>query len=270
MARAHIEQIHRDDVPWGPLRAEGWPAGLEAKILSRDPQTGDLTAILRLPPGWTRPAGHSPADIDLFVLAGSLRVGDSLRGAGYYEWSPPGATQPAWTAGDDGAELIVFAPRARPDFAAGPGPGDASGRIQIDTTRMDWAHTVIPGPPPGMFIKLLRYVESTGEGLFLASTVPHYDYPMIEYHDCVEEAYMVSGDIRLQNSGNMTKGSYFWRPPYVAHGPFFSLEGMLALIYIDSPLINHFIDDPRRTVEENRAEALAQGKPTDYMGDLAQ
>ena len=100
--------------------------------------------------------------------------------------------------------------------------------------------------------------------------MPHYDYRMIEYHDCVEEAYLVEGDIRLQNSGNMTKGKYFWRPPYVAHGPFYSKGGMLALIYIDSPLINHFIDDPRRTVEENRAEALAQGRPADFMGELAQ
>lgn len=270
MARAHIELIHRDDVPWEPIRAEGWPAGTDAKILSRDPQSGDMTAILRLPPGWRRPAGHSPADVDLFVLGGELAVGGVRRGRGYYEWSPAGATQPEWAAGPEGAELIVFSPRARPDFAAGGGGGPADGRIEIDTDAVDWAHTVIPGPPPGMYIKLLRYLEATGEGLFLASTVPHYDYPMIEYHDCVEEAYMVDGDIRLQNSGNMVPGSYFWRPPYVAHGPFFSLNGMLALIYIDSPLINHFVDDPRRTVEENRAEALAQGKPTDYMGELAQ
>ena len=27
MARAHIEQIHRDEVPREPLRAAGWPAG---------------------------------------------------------------------------------------------------------------------------------------------------------------------------------------------------------------------------------------------------
>lgn len=270
MARAHIETIHRDDVPWEPLRADGWPAGMEAKTLSRDPETGNLTAILRFPPGWRRPAGHSPADVDLYVLEGTIRVGGALRGAGYYEWSPPGSTQPEWVVGDGGAEAIVFSPRARPDFVPGSGPGAAEGRIEIDASCMEWAHTVIPGPPPGMFIKLLRYVEATGEGLFLASTVPHYDYPMIEYHDCVEEAYMVSGDIRMQNSGLIVKGSYFWRPPYVAHGPFFSLDGMLALITIDSPLINHFVDDPRRTVEENRAEALAQGAPADYMRELAQ
>jgi hypothetical protein len=270
MARTHIEQIHRDDVAWAPLPADGWPAGMTAKTLSRDPQTGDLTAILHLPPGWHRPAGHSPGDIDLYVLSGGIQVGESLRGPGYYEWSPAASTQPEWHVGDEGAEVIVFSPRACPHFTAGHGSGSAEGRIEIDTTRMDWAATVIPGPPPGMFIKLLRYVEATGEGLFLASTVPHYDYPKIEYHDCVEEAYMVDGDIRLGNSGLMSKGKYFWRPPYVSHGPFFSLEGMLALIYIDSPLINHFVDDPRRTVEENRAEALAQGKPTDYMGELAQ
>ena len=81
---------------------------------------------------------------------------------------------------------------------------------------------------------------------------------------------MVDGDIRLGNSGLMSKGRYFWRPPYIAHGPFFSTAGMLALITIDSPLINHFVDDPRRTIAENRAEALAQGGPADYLGGPAQ
>lgn len=79
-----------------------------------------------------------------------------------------------------------------------------------------------------------------------------------------------SGDIRLGNSGLMAKGCYFWRPPYIAHGPFFSTAGMLALITVDSPLINHFVDDPWRTIEENRAEALARGGPADYLGELAQ
>lgn len=269
MARAHIEHIHRDEVPREPLRAGGWPAGMTATTLSRDPDNGALTAILHLPPGWRRPAGHLPVDCDLFVLEGSLYVGDALRGYAWYEHAPAATSQEAWRAGDQGAELMLFSPRGAPDFLPQPGPAGREGRIEIDTARMQWAHTVIPGPPPGMFIKLLRYVEASGEGLFLASSVPHYEYPKIEYHDCVEEAYMVDGDIRLGNSGLMSAGRYFWRPPYISHGPFFSLDGMLALIYIDSPLINHFVDDPRRTVEENRAEALAQGRPTDYMGELA-
>ena len=67
----------------------------------------------------------------------------------------------------------------------------------------------------------------------------------------------------------MSKGRDFWRPPTIAHGPFFSTAGMLALITIELPLINHFVDDPRRTIEENRAGAPAQGAPTDTMGELA-
>jgi hypothetical protein len=270
MARPHIEHIHRDEVAPGALPAESWPAGVLARVLSRDAGSGALTAILHLPPGWYRPAGRSPVDIDLFVLAGTLQVGAALRGFGYYEYAPTGSAQEEWRAGDEGAEVMIFSPRGAPDFVPGSGSGLAAGRLEIDSTRLQWASTVIPGPPPGMFIKLLRYVEASGEGLFLASTVPHYDYPKIEYHDCVEEAYMVDGDIRLGNSGLMSKGRYFWRPPYIAHGPFFSTTGMLALISIDSPLINHFVDDPRRTIEENRAEALAQGRPVDYMGELAQ
>ena len=36
-------------------------------------------------------------------------------------------------------------------------------------------------------MKILRSVEATGEMSALVANPPRYDYPQLEYHDCVEE-----------------------------------------------------------------------------------
>jgi hypothetical protein len=266
VSRPHVELVHAPELPWTGLPASGWPAGAEVRLLSRDAETGALSAVLRLPAGWRRPAGHLVSDADLLVLSGSVRIGDHVRGLGWYEYTPPGATQEPWTVGEE-CELF-FAPRTgTPDFVAGPGgPASDDVSLAIDTETVPWMLTPIPGPPAGLTLKILRRTPEGGT-LWLSSTVRDFDYPKIEYHDCAEESFNLYGDIWLGNSGTMVPGSYFWRPPYIAHGPFYSREGRVAITYCDGPLVNHFVDDPRRTPEENRAEAEAQGPPADYIGE---
>jgi len=226
-------------------------------------ETGALTGIVSLPPGYRRGVGHVPVGSEFIILSGSLRIEERVCERGFYEWSPAGAEQEPWTIAE-GCELLLLAPGGAPDFVPEPG-AESSRRIRHDTERMPWTATPIPGPPPGLFLKVLRQVEETGEAVFICGIVPHYDYALIEYHDCVEEAFQLEGDMWLGTSGMMRPGSYFWRPPYITHGPFYSRGGMVALITIDSPLINHYVDDPRRTPEQNRAEAEAQGPPPDYL-----
>ncbi len=268
MAREHVEIAYSSEMTAGDLPADGWPAGIRCKVLSRDGETGALTGLVSLPAGYRRPEGYLPTRSDFIVTSGSLRIGDRICEKGFYEYSPAGATQESWSV-DEGCELLLLAWEGAPEFVPEAGTDGGAERIRHDTERMNWTVTPIPGPPPGLFLKVLRQVEETGEAVFICGIVPRYDYPLIEYHDCVEEAFQLEGDIRMGTSGLMCPGSYFWRPPYVTHGPFYSRAGMVALITIDSPLINHYVDDPRRTVEENRAEALAQGPPPDYLQDPA-
>jgi hypothetical protein len=268
MAREHVEIVHTPQIAAGDLPADGWPAGVTCKVLSRDPDDGSLTGVVSLPAGYRRPEGHIPVGSEFIVLSGSLRIGDRICEKGFYEYSPAGATHEPWTV-DEGCEFVLLATEGAPEFVPEAGSDGSDGRIRKDTERMPWTVTPIPGPPPGLFLKVLRQVEETGEAVFICGIVPRYDYPLIEFHDCAEEAFQLAGDIRMGTSGLMRPGSYFWRPPYVTHGPFYSRGGMVALITIDSPLINHYVDDPRRSVEENRAEALAQGPPPDYLQDPA-
>ena len=257
MGRGHVEIVNERDFEPVPLE-RGWPSGAEARILSLDSETGALTAVVELAPGFRRGAGHLTADSDLYVLEGTLRVGGETLGRGAYQYRPPGATQEPWAC-DDGARVYLASRSGAPEFVPGAG-GAPDGAIDIDTDRMPWtASRKDPGPPPGFFGKVLRSEPDTGAGVFLSASVPHLEYPHVEYHSCIEESYFLLGDIRMGTSGLMEKGSYFWRPPFITHGPFYSLRGKISLLYIDGPLVNHFVDDPARTAEENRAEYEAKG-----------
>lgn len=245
MSRPHVEIVHESDFAPGALPYAGWPGGERARILSTDPETGALSAVVELPAGYRRAAGCHAARSELVVLAGELRIG--------------GATVFLMTRGRADFERSSSAGVAGAPAGADPG---SSGRILLEAQRLPWVGQATAGPPPGIFSKRLRFDEATGERVFLCAMVPRYDYPLIEYHDCAEESYVLRGDVRMGTSGLMVAGSYFWRPAYITHGPFFTTEGFVAVMYVDGTLVNHYVDDPRRTPDENRAEAAAKRAET--------
>ncbi len=257
MTRGWVELAHAPEIHWEPLAAPGWPVGAEIRVLSRDTEDGALTGVLRLPAGYRRGPGHLPVESEFFVLSGTVRIGGTLREFGFYDYAPPGATHEPWST-EAGCELLLMARDGTPEFVPLPGPEGVEGRIQLDTEEMTWTMSHVPGPPPGLIHKVLRLVPETGEMTVLACNVPHYDYPRLEFHDCVEEIYCVEGEIWLGNAGTMRAGSYLWRPPYITHGPFYSGPGAVILVWTPSTLVNHYVDDPGRTPEENRQQALEE------------
>jgi len=262
MGRGHIEIIQASDVAPAEMPGSGWPPGARVRVLSHDRESGALTAVVTLPAGYRRGPGSLAHASDLFLISGTLRFGETLRAPGFFQYTPAHEGHEPWSASTD-CELLLLSAGA-PDFTPGdPAPGAPDGQINLDTERVPWSRGRHPGPPPGLFSKTLRHDAQTGARVFLCGCVRRYDYPMIEYHDCHEEAYHVAGDMRMGTSGLMSPGSYFWRPPYITHGPFYSHDGMIALMTVDGPLVNHYVTDPRRTPEENRAEAQAKPPPTD-------
>jgi ChrR Cupin-like domain len=88
-----------DAVPWvavaGSASAGAGGAGIDEKVLSRDPTTGDVTRLLRFAPG-VRTAETIAHDFweEVFILEGSLvDLGlDRTFTAGMYACRPPGMT----------------------------------------------------------------------------------------------------------------------------------------------------------------------------------
>lgn len=277
MARPHVEILRSGDAAPSTVPGSGWPAGAVARVLSADPASGACSLLVTLPPGWARPAGSHPATaVDVFVVEGALAIGGAARAAGFHGWWPAGAAQAAWEAGPEGCTLFLGARDGAPDLAAGAGPalppaaglGAGPAPIEQDTMAMLWEvapegppDEQISGLPPGIVMKTLRWVEETGEVFALCATVPRWDYPRLEFHECVEEAFMLRGSIWMGTSGLMAAGDYFWRPPYVTHGPFWSQDGCLFLVYTDTLLVDHVAERPGSTPDENRA-LLARQRAT--------
>src|SRR5439155_913728 len=131
----HREHVHAADLPSEPLAWPGWPGGAAVEELSRDEDTGAVSALVTLPGGYRRPAGHLPADSEALVLSGSLRVGGVALEPSSFEYVPPGAAQEEWEAGEE-TELLFMTRTGPPAFVAAPGRADDGGRIRLHGSKL--------------------------------------------------------------------------------------------------------------------------------------
>lgn len=244
MPRPHVEFLHAQQLPWrpAPFPGAGW-GGVEAKILSRDPHDGACSVLLRLPPGFARGPCALAAAQEWLVLDGALRRGALHYGLDDYAWLPAGHLA-ASLASERGAVLLAFFDRepgwieadaAAAVVDAAPGSPGRAPIERIATHDMPWtSHDIDPSV---QFLRLthkvLRHVPETGEKTILlssgAQTHPRDWREARLAHDCVEEMYLLGGDI-IGERGTMYEGAYFWRPPGQWHGPFGSRRGSLSLI----------------------------------------
>ena len=97
MAKAELEFFRPDHLPWTPVAgsatAGAGGAGIEEKVLSRDPATGDLTRLLRFAPG-VRTGESIAHDFweEVLIVEGSLEdlgLGRTFS-TGMYACRPPG------------------------------------------------------------------------------------------------------------------------------------------------------------------------------------
>lgn len=200
------------------------------KVLSLDAGDGACSLVLQLPPGWQATGQPLAVDEEFLVLEGELEFGGRRLAQDCYAHVPAGvAREPASSAG--GAVLLAFY-SARPAFASAARDGAVT---YHDAFRMAWS---CEGMDPaygdaGMRWKILREDPQTRDVSMLIMTPPHLVPPdwtgPQERHDCVEEAFVLSGDF-LCHAGVMRAGSYFWRPPGILHGPYGTRSGNLTFV----------------------------------------
>jgi hypothetical protein len=228
MSRPHIEFLHAQQLPWGtaPLAPRDW-ASASAKLLSRDPDSGACSLLLRLPAGFAATATPESRPFECLVIDGSALLDEVPLGLDAYADVPAGAS--ATRLGSErGAVLLAFFGPAEP----APSPAEAR---SIDTHNMAWTRHDID--PSVQFLnlshKVLRHDPVSGEKTLLlstgAQTHPHDWREARLMHECAEEMYLLGGDI-IGERGAMYEGAYFWRPPGRWHGPFGSRRGSLSLI----------------------------------------
>jgi hypothetical protein len=233
--RPHVEFIQAQMLPWRRIGAAAARPDAEYKFLSRDPATGACSALLRYPPGWAREgAEHLDADEEFYVLDGAMEIDAETYGFDSYAFLPAGYPRRRASAPRGAVTLSFFS--AEPTVRAGAGGYDARRLVRrIDALHRPWDRTL--NDPRlahlGISRKDLRLDPDTGERTFLSMMLPHSEPhgsrgPQ-ERHPVVEEAYVIAGSL-TGPQGTMEPGAYFWRPPRIAHGPFGTRWGCVALI----------------------------------------
>jgi len=270
MPRPQIEFIQAqalswtDDVHW-------LGSGVLQKQLSADPSSGAASTILRYPPGFRVEQSLSLAcDEELYVLDGSIVIDDVEYTTGDYAYLPAGyIRRDVRSNGCDVLSFLESAPRACDSDAA----CDELQLIRrLSTTAMPWGSASdkkVAAANVGR--KVLRPDTAIGERTWILSLQVENGqrYPLngVEEHPCVEEMFLLDGDIAME-TGTLRQGAYFWRPPHIKHGPMGTTTGFVALFRakegqfttewsepgIDIPWSAEYIpvipDDVRRRIRE--------------------
>jgi hypothetical protein len=237
MARPLIEFVFAQHLPW----ALGLPGGarddVDAKVLSHDSQSGEFTAVVKYPPGWSRPEPESlAAEEEIYVLDGAITINGQTYGRDSYACLPKHYNRASSTSTNGCVALSFFdgpAAESKPGAKHDPAMPLVEG---LNVYAMRW--DAKPADPSlewmGNRRKVLRMDPVYKQkATFIISTPPHiypenWACPTLT-HPCVEESFMLAGDMTGPH-GRMTPGAYFWRPAEIAHGPFGTRDGGMSLI----------------------------------------
>lgn len=232
LERPTIEFIQAQLIPWRRIGPSNARPDAEYKFLSRDEVTGGCSALIRYPLGWRREGPeHLTVAEEFYVLDGAIALNGMWFGFDHYGHVPAGTTHHRLES-PEGAVVLTFF-EGEPILS--PGAGDDHPVTHIDALHMPWDMTL--NDPKlahlGISRKDLRADPETGARTFLSMILPHSEPPgskgPTETHPTVEEAYVIAGSLTGPH-GTMAPGAYFWRPPGIAHGPFGTRWGCVALI----------------------------------------
>lgn len=252
MARDHICFLQAQSLPW--LTGVIASRKVEYKYLSRNPDTGACTMLLRYPAAFAQSQRHGLGCAEeMLVLAGSLVLNGQRLGHHGYAYLPPCGRRDQLVSENGAVVLTMF--DGAPDLTnESHDDVKATLGIQLDPYQMPWlgqAEGSVTGKPlsNGLATKLLRRDSVTGEQSFLYSAHAHHPPPGIMVgkfgHPMVEEIFVLSGEFAFADLGTMRAGGYCWWREGEYHGPVGSRMGYLMFIRnLGGPLENEFPQDP--------------------------
>lgn len=274
--RPHIEFLQAQQLAWRRLPPGAARPDAEYKYLSRDAATGACSCLIRYPARWERDAGSTPealaATEELYVLDGELEIDGRRLGPDHYARIPAGWPS-SHRRSQRGAVVLSFFD-AEPAFGVVQ-PGSAQ-PVFIDVLHEPWDMRL--NDPRLAHLGLGRknlYQSPRGDRSLLSLMLPHAEPAGAkgarETHPVVEECYVLQGSL-VGPHGEMQAGAYFWRPPGIAHGPFGTRWGCVALIrFLGGTHVNEWSREeapfdlraPYRPVLPPELAHLAQGPALD-------
>jgi len=276
MARAHLEFIQTQVLPWITLPETAARPGVGCKVLSKDPDSGAVSTILKYPAGFVIDKAHYLDNHEeFFVLDGSLEIGERTYGPQAYAYLPDGYPR-AHMRSPNGAAVLTFFEGPHQNVFGETKAYDESRLVEhIDVAGTKWDGDVDPQVVgAGLSKLLLRLDENTGERtwvLKMGASDASITAAPLETHPHVEEMLLLDGEISMPQ-GVMRRGAYFWRPGGIQHGPIGSRPGCTCFFRCkEGPFTTDWTSDAQTIVwdapyKPTLPEAMAQYAGEEYRG----
>lgn len=186
--------------------------GVRAAIYRSDIRTGAAGHRIDIPPDWTGSTGGAPGKaLEVFVLAGEVRLSEFPLRAGGYAYVPPGSMGFRLES-DHGARILYFLDDV-PESSVIRSP------LILDSGLTPWREL-----SPGLYIKILREDPGSGATTWLQRVEPGVSLPW-QSSTALREGYLVAGEYQHSEcfdgrgeTGVYEAGGYFRRPPEIIHG----------------------------------------------------
>ena len=248
MARPHCKFIQNQSLPWDNGILPATRTSLPTRLLSQDPDTGALTAIVQLPPGWhpTQP-NCLDADEECLVLGGSLEINNKPFGPISYACLPADYKRHQ-VAGPDGATvLVMLSANAREYIPVTPDYDTRKLILNIDPAAEGletWTENPYTRYLVGTGVRPLREDPDSGEISIFYSALPFRYMAKRWTHPVVQEMFVLVGEYAINDVGLMCPGAYAWWAPNEWHGPYGSLRGFMMFIRTHGgPLANNIAEE---------------------------
>jgi Domain of unknown function (DUF4437) len=236
MARPLIDFIYAQNLPWvngklGPARED-----VAAKILSFDPDLGEVSAVVHYPPGWSRDRPEAlSCEEEFYVLDGEMIIGNRRYSRDTYACLPAGFTRET-AASPTGCVVLTFYDGLAGSVSPGGDRRPGSALIEfIDLYSMpwdtNWADQSLKWMDPRR--KVLRWdTERDQVATVVFAKPPHihpegWSSPMVS-HPCAEETFVLAGEVTGER-GRQRAGAYMWHPAGAPHGTLGSRDGGMSL-----------------------------------------
>jgi len=191
--------------------------GARAKILSADPSSRSYSMLLQLPADYSFATGGAPdRTLELYVLQGSVTIGEFVLDSGGYAYLPSG-TMGTGMKSAGGALLLYFIDTVKPDaIIQTPLIGDSD--------LLPWQSLSDSVDDFGLATKELRSDPGSGATTWLLKVEPGAIRPW-QSASAELEGYLIRGQYRHSEcvqgvpvTGDYAAGSYFRRPPGAVNG----------------------------------------------------
>ena len=226
LERKHIEFLQSDLVGWSDSII--WP-GTKVKYLSQAKKGSGATLLQLIPKNWEcRLNFWNKSAEEFFVIEGQISIGLQTFSKGCY-----GELYRKFSKVSADSTTLVIRFLGNKELSITHQYSTALKKI--DTNEMSWKTGDVNSELSYLAssLKTLRSDAMTGESTFLLKTDSAKFPPNMkgrqEKKSAVEECFLLEGDL-IGHLGTMRSGAYYWRPPFIPHGPYGSKNGSLSII----------------------------------------